>query len=286
MTWAQQLEDASFREVTFACQTLDDEYGPRRLARHVYLGRDGADWEDLGRDPRTTKLRAVFLGTGYLTELGALMREIATGEAGRFVHPLFGSWEARVKAAPVHHEMGARDMATVELEIVEDGTNQQLGDLISTEALEQQVEVDAEAVEAEVVAEAGIAAYVADAIASARSFAARARSAVEKISNMVNAVRNKIDQAIAAVRSLTDVGSWNIVRGLKRLAFSATKLARRLRDLKPSVILKTLAAATTLNALTHSLYGGTARAAEITRMNPIRNTFLIPIGTQLKVYSR
>jgi len=76
------------------------------------------------------------------------------------------------------------------------------------------------------------------------------------------------------------------VRAVKRVAYSVQKLAQRVQSLRPPLVLKRLEAAMPVSLFAHKLYGDAKRQDEILRMNRVRNTFVIPAGTELKVYSR
>lgn len=283
MSWAEQLDECSFRGVAFAFQSLDDEV-TRRLVEHKFPYRSGSEFEDLGAEARVTRIRAVFMGPEYESDLGALLKVVDAGTAGRFVHPILGSWQARVRRSPVQHTHERYSMASVDLEVVEDGADAEIPDLFSISALE--VEVEAACLEVEEV-NTSLIDDVIDAVNEARAFVATVQSYVDRATALVNGVRKKIESAIRTVRAIADVSNWPITRSLKKLVRSVTRLGERVRQLQPSVILKTLPTAMPLSVLAHSLFGdGVTRVDEILRMNRLRNPFLVPAGTQLKVPSR
>jgi prophage DNA circulation protein len=283
MTWANQLDECSFRGVAFAFQSLDDEV-TRRLVEHKFPYRSGSEFEDLGAEARVTRIRAVFMGPEYEGDLGALLKAVDAGTAGRFVHPILGSWQARVRRSPVQHSHERYSMATVDLEVVEDGADAEIPDLSTISALE--VEAEEACLEVEELNTSVLDDVIA-AVEAARDFVSEVQSYVNQATALVNSVRKKIETAIRTVRAIADVSNWPLTRSLKKLARSVTRLGERVRQLQPSVILKTISTAMPLAVLAHRLFGdGTARADEILRMNRIRNPFVIPAGTQLKVPSR
>lgn len=283
MSWKTQLERASFRGVSFDCQTVDDEIS-RRLVEHKFPYRSGSEFEDLGGEARSTRLRAVFMGETYESDLGALLKVVDAGLPGRFQHPILGQWQARIRRSPVNHSHERYSMAMVDLDVVEDGADAELPDLFTVAALEAEVEdlcLEIEAIEIEEVD------ALTTAIADVRQFVSDVQAAANRVTSLVNSVRNKIDQAVAAVRAISDVGNWPIVRALKKLSYSCLKLAERVRQASPSVVLKRLEASMPLSLLAHSLYGtGVARADEILGMNRIKNPFLVTAGTEIKVPSK
>ena len=103
---------------------------------------------------------------------------------------------------------------------------------------------------------------------------------------MIDRVRDKINKAVNAYKRLTDVKSWSIVRSLKKLSNACQKLGSAIRDTKPPVITRTVDATTSASSLAHRYYGDFNRQSEILKLNRIRNSFKIPAGTRINVYSK
>ena len=282
MIW-EHLDTASFGGVAFECQSLDDDPSGRRLAKFEFPYRDGAEYEDLGRAGRTFYVRAIFMGPTSEAELFDLLRVIDRGEPADFVHPLLGTFKARVERAPVHRDADAYDFASVELHIVEEGTDATLPDGSAVETIKG--EITQEVADLEGLDDTELE-EVPSALDEVIAFADAAADAVADLEKLVDKVRSRIEAAIRAIDKLTDVGNWPLVQGLKRLAASCQKLANRVRALKPPLIVKTLETAMPVSLLAHRLYGDGARVDEILRMNRIKDPFFVPAGTQLKVYSR
>lgn len=177
MAWDRQLDTATFRSIPFEVERIDDSI-MRRIAQYKYPWRDGADLEDIGRDPRRTSLTAVFYGDDYETSLSEFMSTVDEGKKGLFVHPILGSWQARLNISSIQHEPGKRDACTVQVEVLEDGTSTELPELYSITALEDEVLTEAAALTA---ANTDNIAKVTSAVTEAVAFAA--------------AVRNKVKQA-------------------------------------------------------------------------------------------
>ena len=285
MGWDQQIERASYRGVAFDCQAADDDLS-RRLAEHVYPYRNGSDFEDLGRAARTTRLRAVFLGVEYLADLGAFLQVVDAGKKGLFQHPLMGSWQARCRRFPVHHEHAFRDAAFVEVEFVEDGTDASLPDLFSVGVAQEDVLVACDDIIAEASKLDQAIDGVADLVADAQDFANSVTSAVQDAVNRVNMVRAAVLKAVAIAKKIGDPASWPLVSACKRLVRSALQLGRAVQSLSPPVVLHNLATNMSLTMLAHGLYGDGNRAEQLRRLNRVRNPFMVQAGSQLKVYGR
>lgn len=285
MSWDSQLEIASFRGVQFESQTIDDEI-VRRLATCKYPYRDGADLEDMGREPRNTRITAVFFDDGDLTyesKLNALIQVIDEAKSGTFIHPILGEWQARIERSSIRHTHDERDMATVDLTIIEDGTDSTLPEIFTYTKLKKETLDEADYVDDENLTAIQEA---TDAASRARDFANSVANAVGDISDGLNKVRKYIDKAVAKARALTDIRNYKLVRRLKRLAYSCKKLAVQVRSLKPPLLKKRLAAAMPTRVLAQSLYGDSSRSAEIEKMNRVRNPFKVKRDTEMKVYGR
>lgn len=283
MPWGYDIQDASFGGVAFQFQSLEDELTTRRIVEHKYPYRDGADLEDLGRDTRTTKIRAVFFGDQFLSDLNALLAQIDEGKSKEFVHPQLGRWQAMIRRSPIHQDSSAYFMAVVELEILEDCTDTALPSPKSV--LVEKEEVEKAAAEVEALNEDDDS-LITDAINEATSLYNKATSAIGSINNIIDRARDKINKAVNAYKRLTDIKSWAIVRGLKKLSHTCQNLGSAIRDTKPPVISKSTDCATSASVLAHKRYGDYRRQDEIIKLNRIRNSFVIPAGTKLNIFSK
>lgn len=280
MTWDLQLDTASFRGVEFEVERLDDAL-VRRIREYRYPWRDGADLDDLGREPRRTQLTAHFRGDTYESDLSAFLKIVDAGKSGTFIHPTLGTWTARISIPSIAQTHEDRDAAVLQVEVIEDGTSTTLPTLYSIEKLEDEVETECLAVEDE---DPGYD-EVSDAVSAARAFVASAQAKASQITSEVNKVRKKIDTAVEKARQLTDVQNYPLVRSLKKLAYSCQKVGTRIQQVKPVVLERTIPVEMPLPLLAHKLYGDSSRATEIQQVNRVRNPFIAPPGARLKVYS-
>lgn len=284
MSWeGGDLQQASFRGLTFATVGVEDDL-ERRMVAHEYPYTDGAELDDLGRAARPTRITAVFHGPDYLTELNGLLELIDDGQSGEFVHPLLGSWTARIERAAINHVHSRRNVAEVTLDLREDGTSTELPVLLSVGALEAQVQVDVAAaqVEADKVA---APTEVATAISDASSFVDDLQAIVDDATARMDQLSATVDAAIESARKLGDVDSYPLVRSLRQMAYSANRLKQQAERLQPKVIEREIPAHVPLRAIANKLYGDPSRDADLLRINRVRNPFLIQPGTPLKVFS-
>jgi len=89
MNWRDNLRAASFRGVEFFFSSIDDGFG-RRLATHVYPGRDDPWHEDMGRKTREHRIEAYVLEPDHLVKAAALEAAIEKAGPGTLVHPVLG----------------------------------------------------------------------------------------------------------------------------------------------------------------------------------------------------
>lgn len=282
MSWDLQLEEASFGGYKFEVEATDDSYA-RRFAQYQFPWRDGADIDDMGRGPRSTRLTAVFQGADYESKLGGFIALVDTGETMLFIHPILGQYDAKINIGNVRHSPDDRDACTVDIEVIEDGTSTQLDELFSIESLEDEVTAEIDDLED---ANVGVA-DVTSAITRARQFVSEAQSKANQIVSEINQVARKIDKAVDAVQSMTDVENYRIVRACKRVNRSCQKLGIRIQQKRPPIRKKAIPATVPLIVLAQLLYGKNAeiRASELAEMNNVRHMLFINAG-DLKVYSK
>lgn len=111
MSWALSLQDASYKDVGFDVQKIDD-HNSRVLVDHQYPYVDGGDIEDMGAGIHEVKLTAIYWGEMYETKLNRLLNILQNDVgAGILVHPVFGrmpdmipvSWSAGHEADWVNY---------------------------------------------------------------------------------------------------------------------------------------------------------------------------------------
>jgi len=103
-TWAQMLNQASFRGVPFAVYGGDARFG-RRLALHEYPGRDKPYIEDMGRSTRRIRMSGflvtdslVYGGGSVLAQRDALVAAVEAAGPGALMHPTLGALKVSVPA--------------------------------------------------------------------------------------------------------------------------------------------------------------------------------------------
>lgn len=122
MGWAENLQQASFRGVSFDV-TATDEQVSRDHAAYEYPNVDGADLKDLGRKARPFRLTAFIWGDTYEYKLQTLTAALDTPGDGELIHPVYGSVPSVIVTGySVRHEAENVDSCTVELNFLENRT--------------------------------------------------------------------------------------------------------------------------------------------------------------------
>lgn len=122
MSWADSLQQASFRGVKFDIKNARDS-AERSLGISAYPYLDGADIEDLGANPRSCQIQAVFWGDDYETQLQAFTEALDTRGPGELIHPVFGVMpNMQVKLYQVNHDEDAPDYCTIDIQFLQHAT--------------------------------------------------------------------------------------------------------------------------------------------------------------------
>ncbi len=115
------LRQASFKGASFDYQEVSDDIG-RATYAHKYPNKPGADQEDIGREPRTWRFRAVFVGALGLLKRDALITQCETVGSGILVHPVWGQVQAIYQQGSLRHSYTGADYAEWDLTFQEDST--------------------------------------------------------------------------------------------------------------------------------------------------------------------
>lgn len=123
MAWINTLLDGSFRGVLFQCDRIG-RAGTRSLAVHEYAYVAGAEIEDMSLGPRVVRLRAVFYGDDYETELEQFIDALELPGVGELVHPVHGSMMVLAQGWEDEHDAEFVDGAIVNVTFVEDSVRE------------------------------------------------------------------------------------------------------------------------------------------------------------------
>ncbi|EHD21558.1 MULTISPECIES: DNA circularization protein [Brenneria] len=122
MSWADSLQEASFRGVPFDIINTRDS-AQRDLAQHEYPYLNGADIQDLGSKPHSLQTQAVFWGDDYESRLQTFLEALRKLGSGDLIHPVFGSMpNMQVAVWQVNHDAENVDYCTVDIQFVQSKT--------------------------------------------------------------------------------------------------------------------------------------------------------------------
>lgn len=284
MSWDIQLDDASFGGVTFDVLSINDDVSRRRIAQHKYPYRDGADLDDMGREPRKTTMSIIFTGDDYESRLSEFLELVDDGATDTFRHPILGQWEARASVTNLAFSPDDRDAATMDVEFIEDGTDTILPSLTSIPKLEAEVESWITAIGLENVWGYSEITAAASALSSAVT---KLQTMANKATSIINQARAKLERGMDKLKELSDVENYKCMRAMKRSAYSLQKLGVRYQELHPPTTKQTNPVPAPLVIMAANMYGLDARtrAAELAEMNDIRNPLFAQPG-DIKVYTR
>ncbi len=284
MGWADELEQGSFRGVSFEVLNTSDTI-ERRVVDAEIPYRNGGEQDDLGRRSRPTTIRAVLHGPDYLARLGALQNAVDDDEPALFRHPLLGSWNARVVRLVVDHDSSTRDQCAVTMELREDGLDAELPDLFSVEAAAEALTARATAVTDAAAEESISSTALSTAVDDAGDFVDDLESQTTDLTTRFEQLRDRANAAIADIEAtIDDVTSFETIDQLRRMVLDAKQIKDRAEALLPRVVERTTAAQTSLASLIGELYGDPTRAAAVEGLNRLTNPFAIPAGKAVRVY--
>lgn len=124
---AEGLLPASFRGVPFAVSATSQGFG-RRIAPHLYPGRDTPWMEDMGRAPRAFRLTGFIVADDvvYLGGPVAAQRLLLTAAAekkgsGLLTHPTYGIVEVSCRGLSMGEDLAAGSMSEISFDFIESG---------------------------------------------------------------------------------------------------------------------------------------------------------------------
>ena len=194
MSWANTIQDASFRGVPFEVFATSDQGGKDvAVLRRPYV--NGGELLDMGNEPDSFDVQALLRGDDYEAQLADLIRALKTTGPGELVHPVFGSKSVAAVRWSIEHKAEARDSCEVAIKFIEAGT------------MPTVFAAPAASVSSERVGELGKQARAAAVDSVAVKVDAAAASSLPRVTE-INAA---FDQAKAKLRKLLDTTSVRVL---------------------------------------------------------------------------
>jgi prophage DNA circulation protein len=281
--WERVLHEASYGGLRLDVLSTQDSAG-RALARHVYPHRDGADLEDMGGEPRTTRCRVIFLARGAddnplerFARFEALVRQ---GQAHTFVHPLTGSYEARVSQLDFVAEAEPRDVVLVDCTFEEDTTEPaafEVGAVDPPAASAAQVDL--------ALGQVGQASPVSGASVAAAERWSEGSTSSRDIGLELVALSDAITAETDRLECATRIDRHGVFVALSRLHYSLRRAAHAAQSVAPRLFEITVQTATPLLVIAARTYGAAQASAqydELLRLNDLPNPARVEAGTVLR----
>lgn len=118
--WAQDLQQASWRQVPFAVRESTIIRG-RRTTTHEYPFRDDVYVEDLGRGVRRYTFRGFLVGDNVFDQRDAMVEAAEAAGPGTLVHPSLGSKRVSLITFAASERMEAGRSVDLDFTFVETG---------------------------------------------------------------------------------------------------------------------------------------------------------------------
>lgn len=118
MAWEDNLQDCSFKGVTFPVLSVEDR-GGHDVVQHAYPYRDGVETEDQGLKAGDFQISAFLWGDEYENDLADLLAILKETEPGELIHPVYGSLNCQVLDWRVRHDADGVDQCHVDIYLIE-----------------------------------------------------------------------------------------------------------------------------------------------------------------------
>jgi hypothetical protein len=298
--WEDQLHVASFAGLELDVLSVDDESG-RAVAIRRSPYRDGARVEDLGGEARVTRCQVIFFQRGpsdhHLARFADFENVKRLGEVGTFVHPLTGSYDARITAFSFSAGAEPRDVIMVQVTFTEDTDEPAVFDIgagAPRQSMAEDVAIAAAGLD-EAIAEVAFRdpdcvvdrTVATDAVAVV-SLWESPTATIRDVNLKVVALRNRIEAEMFRLELATDVRRYPILRALNRLEATLRQTATVFTERAPRIVEHTITAPTNLLSFCASRFGAVNaldRYDELRTLNDVRNPARLDAGTVLKAQS-
>lgn len=124
MNWRDNLREASYKGVKFHYEDAADTFG-KRLAKHMYPGKDVGNVEELGASLPEVTLNIYFLGDRHIEQSEDFVDVCVKPGAGTLVHPYLGSMEMTCETGERSFSTREGGMARIKVTFVAPGRREQ-----------------------------------------------------------------------------------------------------------------------------------------------------------------
>ncbi len=122
MSWEDNLQTASFREIKFFVKSHSVSLG-RRVISHEFPFADKPFTEDLGKKSRSFNIEGFLFGKDYFNERDKLIAACEQFGAGDLVHPYLGRLEVNCQSLSLAESLEEGGIANLSFQFVESGVD-------------------------------------------------------------------------------------------------------------------------------------------------------------------
>ena len=120
MSWKDNLQTASFREIKFLVKSHSFALG-RRVVSHDYPFSDKPFTEDLGKKSRSFNMEGFLIGDDYFANRDKLIAACEQFGSGVLVHPYLGRMQVNCQSLSVHESIEDGGVANLTFNFIESG---------------------------------------------------------------------------------------------------------------------------------------------------------------------
>ena len=270
-----------------------------RIARHVYLKRDGAEKEPMGAGDGAYRLRLNIVGNDVAAQYRAIVIYCRDNPQGTLTHALLG--ELKVACEGVESAdldiASARNAVSLSIKFTDDAVdaaitaNDTLGATTAAGDLSAQA-TSLTTIGTTVTAVAALtsdAASKATALVSAALGVYRATTGTTSLDKQVGDVKTSaaaLEEGVLASDAYSnDAERFDAIDAARRTHAAALALQEAVQRTGPRIVSYMVPATMPLSAIAVQLYGkdGAAHLDELRRLNRITNPFAVAGGTVLQV---
>lgn len=300
MSSSPTMHVARFGGIAFDCIATADSVN-RGVVKHTFPRKDGAHLVDMGAGPRNTRLHCIFFevppdgddsGLNYLKRYERFYEVLNSGETRAFVHPIFGTYQAKVDGdIGTDATSDEIDALTLSVTFTEDGVGKWTWDqaaaqpvdagisAVTVEAAKLDQALDEFELESSVATESveQVSAWREDETISAR-----------RVNLELQSLSNKISNTIDELELSSNLDRQPIWRSMQRLQGEIRRAAQLFIQSQPQIFSFTVVEDAPLRVIVVDLYGSSGfdhRYEEIIRLNDIDDPLVIRAGTKLKATS-
>lgn len=288
--WQNSLSTCKWRFVTFEAIVSLSDPRFRRRARYGFPYRNGELLEDMGREARPTRFTAIFRGDTYVEDLATLQQAVDSGKTGTFTHPFFGSWPAKLDIT-INHDPSARDQATVEIDVLEDGTDAEVTGGFTVETSISLVEGTITTLQAVMAAIEQAEAAVEDAVDEAIARAEEVVDAVNDVATEIDRKMNECRSRVSKARKLAEAAyppnvAGKVKKQMSIMARRTQQLADAAKLTKPTITPKVQRLEGPLHFIVAQSTGGMDSFDEFVALNRIRNPNRVIAGSTVATFTK